>query len=172
MENNEQDIVKGMSEDRKLAEDYILNYTKHKKDYERKKREWLEQGRPPVDTNVGGGKGNLPGHPVEDMAIKSADYDIEHLRYLWLRAVEIALRTFGERKRIFISCRQEAECHNIGGRGRHGWVVYTQRRYAEEIEKRFINADGWLGDRRIRDMWRQILDVVVEVHLRLQAKIF
>ena len=39
MENNEQDIVKGMSEDRKLAEDYILNYTKYKKDYERKKRE-------------------------------------------------------------------------------------------------------------------------------------
>lgn len=49
MENNEQDIVKGMSEDRKLAEDYILNYTKHKKDYERKKgngwnraaRQWI-----------------------------------------------------------------------------------------------------------------------------------
>ena len=168
IENNEQQIVKGMSEDRKLAEDFILNYAKHKKDYECKKREWLEQGRPPVDINVGGGKGNLPGHPVEDMAIKSADYDIEHLRYLWLRAVEIALRTFGERKRIFISCRQEAERHNIGGRGRHGWVVYTQRRYAEEIEKRFINANGWLGERTIKAWWRQILDSIVEIHLRLK----
>lgn len=168
MENNEQDIVKSMNEDRKLAEDFILNYENHKKDYERKKRDWLEQSRPPVDTNIGGGKGNLPGHPVEDMAIKSADYDAERPRYLWLRAVGIALRTFGERKRIFIACRQEAEHHNIGGRGRHGWVVYTQRRYAEEIENRFINANGWMSDKTVRLWWQQILECIVEIHLRLK----
>lgn len=51
------------------------------------------------------------------------------------------------------------------------WGVFTQRRYAEEIENRFINASGWLGDRRIRDMWRQTLDVVVKIHLRLQTKV-
>lgn len=48
IENNEQQIVKGMSEDRKLAEDYILNYTKHKKDYERKKRGMAGKGPPSV----------------------------------------------------------------------------------------------------------------------------
>lgn len=168
MENNEQDIVKSMNEDRKLAEDFILNYEKHKKDYERKKRDWLEQGRPSVDTNVGGGKGNLPGHPVEDMAIKSADYDAERPRYLWLRAVGIALRTFGERKRIFIACRQEAEQQKKFWRGQRMWVLYAQRRYSEEISKRYINGNGWVSDRTIKAWWHQILDRVVEIHLRLK----
>lgn len=168
MESNEQDIVKDMNEDRKIAETYILNYAALKKEYEARKAEWLEQGRPAVDTNIGGGKGNLPGHPVEEAAIKSAEYDAEHPEYLWLKAVGISLRTFGERKRIFISCRQEAERHNNGGRGRHGWVVYTQRRYCEEIENRFINANGWLGERTVREWWRQILECIVEIRLRLK----
>ena len=168
MENNEQDIVEGMREDRKVAEGYILQYEEIQERYERQKAEWMESGRPPVDTNTGGGKSNLPGHPVESAAIKSAEYDAEHPEYLWLRAVGIALRTFGERKRIFIACRQEAECHNIGGKGRHGWVVYTQRRYAEEIENRFINANGWMSDKTIRLWWQRILDCIVEIHLRLK----
>lgn len=168
MENKEQDIVKDMSEDRKVAEGYILNYAVLKKEYELRKAEWMERSRPPADTNTGGGKGNLPGHPVEEAAIKSAEYDAEHPEYLWLKAVGISLRTFGERKRIFISCRQEAERHNIGGRGRHGWVVYTQRRYCEEIENRFINANGWLGERTVREWWRQILECIVEIRLRLK----
>jgi len=168
MENNELDIVNSMNEDRKAAEGYILNYAVLKKEYELRKSEWLERSRPPVDTNTGGGKSNLPGHPVEDAAVKSVDYDAEHPEYLWLRAVGIALRTFGERKRIFISCRQEAERHNIGGRGRHGWVLYTQRRYSEEIENRFINANGWMGERTVKAWWRQILDNIVEIHLRLK----
>lgn len=168
MENKEQDITDAMAADRKKAEDYILNYAVLKKEYELRKAEWLERSRPPVDTNTGGGKGNLPGHPVEDAAIKSAEYDAEHPEYLWLKAVGISLRTYGERKRIFITCRQEAERHNIGGRGRHGWVVYTQRRYCEEIENRFINTTGWLGERTIKAWWRQILDRIVEIWLRLK----
>ena len=49
-------------------------------------------------------------------------------------------------------------------------MVYTQRRYAEEIEKRFINADGWLGERTVKAWWSQILDCIVEIHLRLEIK--
>lgn len=168
MANNDQEIVDSMREDRRIAENYILNYTVLKKEYESGKAEWMEKSRPPADTNTGGGEGNLPGHPVEEAAIKSAEYDAEHHEYLWLKAVGISLRTFGERKRIFISCRQEAERHNIGGRGRHGWVVYTQRRYCEEIENRFINANGWLGERTVREWWRQILECIVEIRLRLK----
>ncbi len=168
MENSEQGIVDGMREDRKVAEEYILNYAVLKKEYEIQKAERMEVTRPPVDTNTGGGKSNLPGHPAEEAAVKSVSYDEVHPEYLWIRAVGIALRTFGERKRIFISCRQEAERHNHGGRGRHGWVVYTQRRYAEEIEDRFLNANGWLGERTIKAWWRQILDNIVEIYLRLK----
>lgn len=168
MENNEQDIVARMRIDRKIAEVYILNYAALKKSYENRKAEQLEGCRPPADVNVGGGKSNLPRHPVEAAAIKSVEYDSETTEYLWLRAVGIALRTFGERKRIFIACRQEAERQNAGSRGRHGWVVYTQRRYCEEIEQRFINVKGWIGERTIKAWWRQVVDSIVEIHLRLK----
>lgn len=168
MESNEQDIVDGMREDRKVAEGYILQYAALQKRYEREKAAWMEQSRPPADTNTGGGKGNLPGHPVESAAIKSAEYDAEHPEYLWLRAVGIALRTFGERKRIFIACRQEAEQQGRFWRGQKMWVLYTQRRYGEEISKRYINGNGWVSDRTIKAWWRQILDRIVEIHLRLK----
>ena len=168
MENIEQDIVDRMKIDRKIAEVYILNYASLKKSYEKRKAEWMEKSHQPADTNIGGGKNNLPGHPVEAAAIKSVEYDSEQSDYLWLRAVGIALRTFGERKRIFIACRQEAERQNDGCRGRHGWVVYTQRRYSEEIANRFINAKGWIGERTIKAWWRQVVDSIVEIHLRLK----
>jgi hypothetical protein len=159
-------LVKGMDDDRKQAEHFILNYDSELADYEREKLEYLEGGKDPV----AGGKGNLPGKPVESQAVKSADYDMENNRYWWLRAVETAMRTFGERKHIFIAVRREAERqgnYREGQPGRRAWVVYTQRRYAEEIQKRFINAHGWMGERTIRAWWAQILDCIVEIHLRI-----
>ena len=164
------EIDKDMKEDRKLAERFLLGYDKELKDYKRQKEEFLTV---PKEVSMGG-RSNLPGKPVEAQAIKSAQYDSEHAEYGWLRAVEYALRTFGERKRIFISVRQEAavkgNCND--GPGRRGWVVYTQRRYSEEICKRFLNAHGWLGERTVKAWWAQILDCVVEMHLRLQNKNF
>ena len=121
--------------------------------------------------NTGGRRGGLPGRPVETLAIRSAQYDMEATRYLWLKAVEIALRTFGERKRIFIDVRREAETrgnYREGLPGRRAWVVYTQRRYNEEIQNRFINANGWMAERTVKAWWSQILDCIVEIHLRLK----
>lgn len=168
MENKEQDIVKDMSEDRKVAEGYILNYAVLKKEYELRKAEWLERIRPPADTNTGGGKGNLPGHPAEDAAIKSVEYDADHSEYLWLKAVGIAFRTFDAKRRIYIACRQRAEHDSNQWRGRKSWVVYTQMSYDEEIKKHFINLNGWMSERTVRRWWRQIIDRVVEIHLRIK----
>lgn len=170
MENDYTDLVKGMDSDRKQAEHFILDYEAELRDYEAKKKEYLESQR--MEEKVGG-KSNLPGKPVEAKAIKSADYDYEHDDYWWLKAVDIALRTFGERKRIFINVRKEAAAngnYNDGRPGRRAWVVYTQRRYAEEIQKRFINAHGWMGERTVREWWSQILNCIVEIHLRLKIK--
>ena len=163
------EIDKDMKADRKLAERFLLGYDHELSEYAKQKEEFLAAPR-----EISAGRGNLPGKPVEAQAIKSAQYDAEHEEYGWLRAVEVALRTFGERKRIFISVRQEAaakgNCND--GPGRRGWVVYTQRRYSEEICKRFLNAHGWLGERTVKAWWSQILDCVVEMHLRLQNKNF
>ncbi len=166
-------LANDMQDDRKIAERFILNFEAEQKKYDMAKRDYFESQKRNVEK--AGGKGNMPGNPTQAQAIKSAQYDEDNPSYLWLKAVEIALRTFGERKRIFISVRQEAAqrgCYNVGRPGRRGWVVYTQRRYSEEICKRFLNAHGWLGERTVKAWWSQILDCVVEMHLRLQNKNF
>ena len=164
-------LASDMQDDRKIAERFILNFEAEQKRYAIAKRDYFERQKHNVEKV--GGKGNMPGNPTQAAAIRSAQYDIDNPDYLWLKAVEVALKTFGERKRIFISVRQEAEqkgCYNDGRPGRRAWVVYAQRRYSEEIGKRFLNANGWLAERTVKSWWAQILDCIVEVHLRLQIK--
>ena len=84
---------------------------------------------------VTGVRGGFPVAVVEaekTAVILSAHYP----EYLWLRAVEIALKTFGERKRIFITVRREADRKAQSYHGKKSWVVFTQRRYSEEIASR------------------------------------
>lgn len=167
-EQREQEIVKGMEQDRKTAEQFVLNYDNKRKTYDDRKQEWLNANNAPAGEKVGG-KTNLPGSPTENAAIKVAQYDMEHPEYLWLRAVEIALKTFGERKRIFITVRREADRRAQSYHGKKSWVVFTQRRYSEEIAKRYIfDEGGWVSDRTIKKWWALILDRVVEIHLRLK----
>lgn len=164
-------LASDMQDDRKIAARFILNFEAEQKQYDKAKRDYLERQKRIVEKV--GGKGNMPGNPTQAAAIRSAQYDLDNPDYLWLQAVSIALKTFGERKRIFISVRQEAAQkgdYNGGRPGRRAWVVYTQRRYAEEIQKRFINAHGWLGERTVKAWWSQILDCIVEIHLRLEKK--
>ena len=87
----------------------------------------------------------------------------------WLQAIDLTLRTYGERKRIFIMVRQEAEGKKTNGRGRHAWTAYVQRRYAEEINKRFINARCLFAERTLKEWWRQIINRIIEMHLRLKG---
>lgn len=161
---DEQALVSDMSRDRKLAEIYVLRYELLKRNYEASKKSVLERGPKTMGAET---KGNLPGRPVETAVVKKLGYDEEHPEYSWLRAVDIALRSFGERRRIFISVRREAEVKAGGGRGRHGWVVYVQRRYSEKIQARFLSEVGWYGERTLKAWWQQILDRVVEIHLRI-----
>jgi hypothetical protein len=163
----ETEIIDSMKNDRMIAEEYLLAYEDKKQEYEDRRAEYLNRNIP-FDNNMGGGKGNLPGHPVEIAAIRAVQYNMNHDEYLWLKAADITLKTYGERKRIFISCRQEADRHARRWRGRKSWIIYTQRRYNEEIEKRFINARGWVSERTIHTWWAQIVDRVVQIHLRLQ----
>ena len=164
-------LANDMQDDRKIAERFILNFEAEQKKYDMAKRDFFESQKRNVE--LVGGKSNLPGNPTQAQAIRSAQYDEDNPSYLWLKAVEIALRTFGERKRIFISVRQEATkngYYNEGRPGRRGWVTYAQRRYNEEITKRFLNANGWLAERTMRTWWAQVINCIVEVHLRLSIK--
>ena len=164
-------LANDMQDDRKIAERFILNFEAEQKKYDKAKRDYFESQKRNVE--LVGGKSNLPGNPTQAQAIRSAQYDEDNPSYLWLKAVEIALRTFGERKRIFIKIRQEETARNGYNKcrpGRRAWVIYTQRRYSEEIEKRFLNAHSWLAERTLKAWWAQIIDCIVEIHLRLEIK--
>ena len=155
-------VFDDMKRDRDIAKRYVLDYENEKYSYEFKRAEYLESKREFLTTQR-----SMPASPTEAIAVANAQYDKEHPEYCWLKAVELAFKTFGERKHIFIEVRREAEKKSSGNRGRKGWVIYTQRRYSEEIQKRFVNDMGWLGERTVKSWWSQIIDCVVEIHLRL-----
>lgn len=172
-EQIEQEIEKGTEDDRKTAEAYVLNYEAWNRTHEEFMNEAREDsvwGTP--DAEVVGGKSNLPRNPVEKTGILLADYAMKSDHPLWLRAVELALKTFGERRRIFIKVRCEAEKANKdnGKVGRPGWVVYTQHRYREETQKRFLNDGTWVGESTLKLWWSDVLTRVVEIFLRLKLK--
>ena len=158
------DITESIASDKKLAEYYLLNYESELKKYKEAKEEYMTY-REESDDNVGGGKGNMTGYPTEQAALRAMQFDSRYEGYKWLKAVEIVQRVLGERKNIFIRVRREAERQNIYtiGRGRKGWVLFVQRRYAEEMEKRFIIPEVWVAEKTIKTWWSEIINQTVFV---------
>ena len=93
------DIGADMKKDRQIAEEYLLNYARISKEYAAAKEDYLNST---PAASAAGGKSNLPGAPTEAKALRGAMYDEANASYLWLRSVEVALKTLGERKNIFI----------------------------------------------------------------------
>ena len=155
------DIFNGVQEDKKTAEYYLLNFESELKKYHEAKDEFLNY-KAERDENTGGGRSGV-GNPTEQAAMKSLQFDSTYPGFRWLKAVEIVQRGLGERKNIFIKVRREADrLHHIG-KGRKGWTVYVQRRYAEEMEKRFIIPEVWIHEKTLRSWWQEIIDRAVFV---------
>lgn len=155
-------IMEQMKEDRKTAELYLIKYTELKMKYEKAKAEALSEER---KQKKGEGK-----NPTQRKAVDSVAYDEASVEYEWLKAAEITQRSLGERKNIFIQVRREAERSNKNCPGRHGWVLYVQRRYEQEIENRFLSASGWMSYATIRNWWKDMVDRAVEIHLRIKSQ--
>jgi len=154
-------ICDGIQSDKKDAEYYLLNYEKELKSYLDEKEEFMHY-KEHRDENTGGGRSGV-GNPTEQTVMKGIQFDSTYSCYRWLKAVEIVQRGLGERKNIFIKVRRESErLHHIG-KGRKGWVVYAQRRYAEEMEKRFIVPEVWVNEKTIKKWWQDIIDRTVFV---------
>lgn len=162
------DITESIASDKKLAEYYLLNYEVELQRYREAKEEYMTY-KPEQDDNVGGGKGNMTGNPTEQVALRAMQFDSRYEGYKWLKAVEIVQRGLGERKNIFIRVRREAERQNIYtiGRGRKGWVLFVQRRYAEEMEKRFIVPEVYINKNTLVTWWKDIISNVNDVKNKL-----
>ena len=149
-------------QDRKQAEAMLLNYTEELKTYRLKREEY-------VRGTVQGGGGNLPGHPTEAEALRGVNFDETYPAYTWLRAVEFVERGLSERKRIFLDARRKAS-RDKAGRGRRAWLVRTQMMYCEAMRERFLNSEFFVGEAVLKDMWRYIIDRVVEAYLKIEQK--
>ena len=167
---NEQVIWDALKRDRSDAEMYLIRYPTLIRDYEHNKRVLDGLTVRPADENVGGGRSNIPGHPTEAAAIRSVDYDCSDM-YRWLKAVEIVEKGLGERKRMLIEARRTAE-RSSGKeyRGRPVWVTATTMRYQEMIADRFIGGARQYNERTIREWWYEVVNRVVDIHLRLSQK--
>ena len=155
-------MADAIREDRKRAESMLLNYTEELKAYRLKREEY-------VRGTVQGGGGNLPGHPTETEALRGVKFDETYPAYTWLRAVEFVERGLSERKRIFLDARRKASCDKAG-RGRKAWLVRTQMMYCETMRERFLNTEFFVSERTLKDMWRYIVDRVVEAYLKIEQK--
>lgn len=154
-------ILGGIQGDKKDAEYYLLNYKKELQSYLDAKEEFMHY-KAERDENTGGGRSGV-GNPTAQAVMKGIQFDSTYSCYRWLKAVEIVQRGLGERKNIFIKVRRESErLHHIG-KGRKGWVVYAQRRYAEEMEKRFIVPEVWVAEKTLKTWWQDIIDRTVFV---------
>ena len=162
--NDDVEITDYINARRPRAEYYLLNYDAELKLYEQGKAEFLSRN-PPIDENVGGGRPNLPGAPTERKALQSVGYDEKHDAYYWLKAVEISWKGLSDRKKLFLDIRRQADKEQ-GAR----WVTFTQMRYLEAIEKRYIIRDPWVSDETIRRWWYGIVRRTVEIYLALKIK--
>lgn len=151
--------------DRKTAERYIIFFDDIEKDYEEHKDAYVNYKE--KDGNVGGGRSGV-SNPTEQKALKGLRYDEITDTAKWLKAVTICRHTLSERKNIFISCRIQAQkqaVHN-GQRGRKAWVAYTQYKYTEKIEERFLTTES-INDATVRRWWKEIIDNVVYIANKL-----
>ena len=149
-------------QDRKQAESMLLNYAEEMKTYRLKREEYV-RGTPAQ------GGGNLPGHPTEAEALRGIEFDETYSAYTWLRAVEFVERGLSERKKIFLDARRKASCDKTG-RGRRAWIVRTQMMYCEAMRERFLNSEFFVSERALQEMWKYIIDRVVEAYLKLEQR--
>lgn len=160
-------IMTQMQEDKKTAEHYLLCYEKEMKQYAQELAESL--ARRSADGNAGGGRGNLPGHPVEVQALANIHFNEQYEPYLWLKAVEMVMHRLSKQKLLFLRLRQEAYQKHASYRGKETWVVYVQQHYAAAYEKKRARA-AYLSERTAFAWWGGIVQFVVDIYYRLQIK--
>lgn len=148
--------------DRKQAEYFLLHHAQEMELYRLRREEYVSAERRKRG-------GNLPGQPTEAEAVRGLRFDETYAPYDWLRAVEFVERGLSERKRMFIAARRKAS-ERKPGRGRRAWLVMTQRLYCEAVRGRFLQTDFFVSERTLQDMWRYIVDRVLEAYLKLGQK--
>ena len=146
-------IVLAIEEDHRQAEHYLLSYARERKDYAKRRAEYVYK------TTAG-----------RDPTAASAERGIFYETHA--RAVEILEQSLPEEKQLFLRLRRDAEKQKGNGfsRGRHGWVIRVQHRLAEEMESRYPGRSFWMGERTLKVWWKDMICRTAEIAARLRKK--
>lgn len=79
----------------------------------------------------------------------------------WLLAVRMVEDHMNRRRAALLRLRREAHCRRKYYKGKEVWMPYVQNRYMK---------DEWIGERTIRTWWHEIVDDVVNVHIRMKEE--
>lgn len=136
----------------KNIEDWLMNYSTYKKEYDLKMQE-VKAGTKEADENVGGGRSSTPGRPTESMVV-SIIHQEESDTAKWLGVIEDVQRTVGAKKLFLLEAKREGKFNT--NKGRSNWTSYVQRRFLEAM-----NYDT--DDKYLSKMWREIRDYTARV---------
>ena len=137
-------IVLAIEEDHRQAEHYLLSYARERKDYAKRRAEYVYK------TTAG-----------RDPTAASAERGIFYDTHARLRI-----------EQLFLRLRRDAEKQKGNGfsRGRHGWVIRVQHRLAEEMESRYPGRSFWMGERTLKVWWKDMICRTAEIAARLRKK--
>lgn len=155
-------IFKDIDADRKQAKHFLLYFNEEWKKYKQERTAYI---------SFNGRHNELESHnPTERIAVRGADFDRNSEKFRWLRAVRILEQGMLENEQAFLRARRAAA--KIKGRnfhsGRPGWVIYTQQKYYDAMEKKTCNGNYWLSEQQIKRWWKKIVSRTADIAVRLR----
>ena len=88
----------------------------------------------------------------------------------WLRAVYLMEQTLSPRKIIFLRCRRAAAAEKA--KHKMNWILFTQRRYAEEMGKAYGRPEEefWTSEKTICNWWNEIIGKTLHIAYHIGCK--
>lgn len=149
-----------INQQNKQASDWLLNI-------EDKRRSYIQAVSAFTDLAATQYSGMPHGTEISNPTMKKGINlaDIEQAKE-WIMVIELTEKCLSEKRKVFLEIRRHAErMEGTGDRGRNGWVVYVQARYADWHCRKF----GMYFEPSKRVMfnwWHDIRDLTVRIGIK------
>ena len=144
----------------RTAAGWLLDYDYRKQAYKEASERFSTLG---ATVNTGLPHGSGVGNPTERKVMTLAELDRQRL---WIKTVEDATRTLGDKKRAFLQLRRLAESIDNGGEvGRPSWIDFVQIRFADWHERKYGKA-FIPAKRTMFCWWNEIVETTVRIAIR------
>lgn len=150
-------IIRALRKDYKVAEDWVLFYDDHKKEYYTDSG-YLHDG---TQQAAGFGRSGTKNSYTEYRIIQLSVLDNNEK---WLLAVEMTELTLSPRKITFLEARRNVAAKKC----KTNWILSTQNKYAEEMAKKYGKSTElfWLSEKTVVSWWKEIVGTVRLIALK------